>query len=278
MRPVMRVASRASPYRLERSPSERRGPWPPGPRRSALSCRHYPARPRWRLPSSSSGSATATTFACAARPGRGCRSLSASRCFRSSAGWEPSGPCRHRSGCSFRRRCSRARRLRSPTPEPTTSAISQRARLRSPRHLDCSGPGSSMPRYWESCSSSPSAPWRQPTFRHRPRRSVRRGGPRHVRDGREPSGWSGRSGTGLGTRGDRCRCARRGVGGRRHRRGDHPLGVSARRRRSGPSRSRSRDEASRSSGTWRGLPDRSSRWPRGTPDWRPPRPVSRPPR
>ena len=120
--------------------------------------------------------------------------------------------------CSFRRRCSRARRWRSPTPEPTSSATSQRASPSVATALDCSGPGSSMPRYWESCSSSPSEPWRRRTCPTSSSAQRRRGGPRHVRDGRRPSRWSGRPRTGLGTRGGRGRGARRGLAGRRHRR------------------------------------------------------------
>ena len=83
------------------------------------------------------------------------------------------------------------------------------------------------------------------------------------------------------TPGDRRRGARRGVAGGRAARGlgeapDRSAPLSSRSRRSGPARSRSRGGASRSSGTWRGSPDRSprsSRGPRRSPG---PRPARRP--
>ena len=83
----------------------------------------------------------------------------------------------------------------------------------------------------------------------------------------------------MGAPGDRRRAAGGGLArrraARRARRDDRTpprSGLSSRRRRSGPGRSRSRGEASRSSGTWRGSPGRSprsSRGPRRSPGPRP---------
>ncbi len=113
---------------------------------------------RWRsLAVSSWPSATATTSPSRGRPGRGCRSRSASRCCPVFGWLGATGRCRPRSPSSCRRPSWPARPWPSPMPGPTSSAMRRPAstsvavRLGSRPRL-----GGRAPRCWRRSSALPS--------------------------------------------------------------------------------------------------------------------------
>ena len=225
--------------------------------------------------SSSSPSATATTWSSRARPGRGCRSRSGSRCCRSSAGsGRPAS-------------LPRSFAILIPVAVVAGAALAiANARADSERDA-AAGVDSVATRLGARAVVAVNAAcWPSWSCRDRDALGGRRQRRRSLRRPRSPA-WSIAFGLVLGR--DRDDPARReraweleavGVGlARRGLAGGDPARASESSRRSvarGPGRSRSRAGAWRSSGTWRGWPGRSPRSSRGPRRCRGPRPARRP--